>query len=65
LITSMVSLGAGVGPLMAGAIYDTTGNYDAFLLAGTVGLVLSGLMFLTLPRYPDWDERAKGALQPA
>jgi len=65
VITSMVSLGSGMGPLLAGVIYDLTGGYDAFLMAGTVGLVLSGLMLFTLPRYPDWDLGNEAALQPA
>jgi predicted MFS family arabinose efflux permease len=65
VITTMVSLGSGVGPLIAGMIYDETGSYDMFLLAGTVGLVASGLMLFTLPGYPDWDARAKAAVQPA
>jgi MFS family permease len=65
VITSMVAFGSGLGPLLAGAIYDTTGDYDAFLMAGTVGLVLSGLMLFTLPRYPDWNERAQARVQPA
>lgn len=56
-ITSMVSAGSGAGPILAGVIYDTTGTYDAFLLAGTIGLVASGVMFFTLPRYPDWNEK--------
>jgi predicted MFS family arabinose efflux permease len=65
VITTMVSLGSGVGPLLAGVIYDATGNYDAFLMAGTVGLVVSGLMLFTLPGYPDWEAREKAAAHPA
>jgi predicted MFS family arabinose efflux permease len=61
LVTSMVSLGSGLGPVLAGAIYDLSGDYRAFLIAGTVGLVLSGLMLFTLPKYPVWgDEREEG-----
>ncbi|MEZ5737685.1 MAG: MFS transporter [Novosphingobium sp.] len=55
VITSMVSAGSGIGPVLAGMIYDMTGGYEAFLGAGAVGLVLSGVMFFTLPRYPDWN----------
>ena len=65
VITTMVSLGSGIGPLVAGMIYDATGNYDAFLMAGTVGLVVSGAMLFTLPGYPDWGEREKAGVQPA
>lgn len=57
VVTSMVALGSGLGPVLAGAIYDLYGNYDAFLLAGVIGLVASGVMFFTLPRYPDWGTK--------
>ena len=62
VITTMVALGSGVGPSIASLVFDTTGSYDAFLWAGTVGLVISGLMLFTLPSYPDWDARAKAAV---
>lgn len=52
LITSLVAFGSGVGPMLAGFVYDSAGNYGAFLLAGTVGCVLCGLLIMTLPRYP-------------
>ena len=60
VITSMVSAGSGIGPVLAGVIYDATGGYGAFLGAGAVGLALSGLMFFTLPRYPDWNASQGG-----
>lgn len=55
---SLVSLGSGLGPLVAGFVYDTTGGYAPFLLAGTFGCIFCGLLILTLPRYPDWKENA-------
>ncbi|MBW8755007.1 MAG: MFS transporter, partial [Sphingomonadales bacterium] len=56
-IGSLVSLGSALGPLLAAQIYDRTGSYDAFLVAGAVGCVLCGLLIVTLPRYPDWNEQ--------
>ncbi|MBW8911855.1 MAG: MFS transporter, partial [Sphingomonas sp.] len=53
-IGSLVSLGSALGPLLAGIVYDRTGGYEPFLLAGTVGCLFCGLLILTLPRYPDW-----------
>ena len=53
-ISSLVSLGSALGPLLAGIVYDRTGGYGPFLLAGTVGCLFCGLLILTLPRYPDW-----------
>lgn len=53
-IGSLVSLGSALGPLVAGIIYDRTGGYDPFLVAGTVGCLFCGILIVTLPRYPDW-----------
>ncbi len=45
VIVSIITLGAGVGPVMAGGIFDATGRYfPAFLIAGAfsgAGLVIS------------------------
>lgn len=62
-ISSLVSLGSALGPLLAGIVYDRTGGYEPFLLAGTVGCLFCGLLIATLPRYPDW--RANETGQPA
>lgn len=64
VITSMVALGSGLGPIVAGAAYDLTGTYNSFLLIGAIGLVLSGLMFFTLPRYPNWETRSEPEQHP-
>ncbi len=53
-ITSLVALGTGLGPMIAGLIYDSTGGYVPFLLAGTAGSVLCGLLLFSLPGYPTW-----------
>jgi predicted MFS family arabinose efflux permease len=51
---SLVALGSGLGPMVAGLVYDLSGSYAAFLLAGTAGCVFCGFLILTLPLYPDW-----------
>jgi predicted MFS family arabinose efflux permease len=53
-ISSLVSLGSALGPLLAGIVYDRTGGYDLFLVAGSVVCLFCGLLIVTLPRYPDW-----------
>jgi hypothetical protein len=35
-------------------IFDLTGSYATFLLIGALGCFFSGLLILTLPRYPVW-----------
>jgi hypothetical protein len=44
-------------------IYDATGSYSTFLLAGAAALAFSSLLLLTLPRYPAWS--AHGRSEPA
>jgi len=58
IIASMMGLAGGLGPLLAGAIYDRTGSY-AVLLSTSVGLVLvAGLAVLRLGPYPDFTPAA-------
>jgi hypothetical protein len=39
-------------------VYDASGGYGPFLAAGAVGCVLCGLLMVTLPAYPSWEEKA-------
>lgn len=55
VISSMVAVGSGSGTILAGWIYDTTGSYEPFLMGGSVALVASAALMLSLPRYPDWS----------
>jgi predicted MFS family arabinose efflux permease len=52
MITSVVAFGSGLGPMIAGYVYDVTGSYGMFLVAGAFGCLFCGLLLLTLPRYP-------------
>lgn len=62
LVTSLVALGSGLGPLIAGRVYDVWGSYVPFLAAGVIGSVVAGVLLITLPRYPDWT--AANGLRP-
>ncbi len=54
VMSSMVALGLGVGPVLAGLIYDATGSYTP-LLAGVIpAVLLCGLLVFALGPYPDW-----------
>lgn len=44
------ALGAGVGGLLAGTLFDWTGSYDLWLLLASGGLALSGLIALVSER---------------
>ena len=59
-MTSVVAIGSGLGPVLAGAVFDRTGNYDLFLIGGTIGCVLSGTLTLLLPAIPTWRSADAG-----
>lgn len=62
---SLTALGSALGPLVAGRIYDTTGGYTPFLVAGFFGCLVCGVLIVTLPRYPDWNRKDGAAILPA
>lgn len=55
LISSCMGLGAGLGPLVAGRIFDATGSYDAFLTVAAIAVGLAALMLFRLGPYPRFD----------
>lgn len=57
IMSSLMALAAGVGPLIAAYSADKLGGYGPFLLTGTVGCVLCGLLMLSLPSYPVFDRK--------
>lgn len=57
-MTSVVALSSGLGPMAAGAVFDLTGTYGAFLIAGVIGCLISGLLVLTLPPAPAYGPQA-------
>jgi predicted MFS family arabinose efflux permease len=59
VMSSLMALASGLGPLVAGLIYDHFGGYSLFLQAGTVGCALGGLLIISMPAYPDWEKRAR------
>lgn len=60
VITSLIAAGSGLGPIVAGLVYDFSGSYTAFLAAGVAALTLSAFLLVTLPRYPAWAAHGGG-----
>jgi MFS family permease len=61
VLSSCMGFGAGVGPLIAGHVFDATQSYDLFLAIAVAGAVLNcGLVFRLGP-YPDFASRAPAA----
>jgi predicted MFS family arabinose efflux permease len=57
-MSSLIALGGGLGPFIAGLVFDHYGSYNYLLLASVVGTFLSAAIILGLGHYPDWDEKA-------
>jgi MFS family permease len=53
-MASLIAAGSGLGPLMAGYIFDRFGNYDPYLWIGIVGTLVSALLIFGLGDYPAW-----------
>jgi MFS family permease len=49
IMSALMALASGLGPFMAGYIYDNWGGYGPFLVIGTVGCAIGGLIMVTLP----------------
>ena len=59
-MSALMSLASGVGPLLAGATYDRSGGYGPFLIAGSIGCVVGGLLMILMPPVRDWSGRKTG-----
>lgn len=55
-MNSVVSLGSGLGPVLAGLIFDLSGGYEAFLVIGVIVSAIAGMLIASLPAYPDWEK---------
>lgn len=55
-MSSLMALAAGVGPLLAGYIYDSSGGYSPFLVLGAIGCAVGGMLVISMPPYPQWKE---------
>lgn len=56
VMAALMAAAAGIGPLVAGLVYDIFGTYAPFLIVGAIGCVASGALMVSLPRYPVWTQ---------
>lgn len=54
-MASLIAAGSGLGPVIAGQVFDITGTYDPFLWFGLVGTIASSSLLFLLGPYPDWS----------
>ena len=61
IMSALMALASGLGPFMAGYMYDQSGGYGPFLIVGTIGCAIGGLLMISLPpkrHFPEEDESA-------
>jgi predicted MFS family arabinose efflux permease len=61
VINGLIALGVGIGPVLAGAIYDTYDSYAPFLVVGIAGSIISGVLIIGLGPYPNWANLFRSA----
>jgi predicted MFS family arabinose efflux permease len=61
VMASLLAAGSGLGPLVAGLVFDYYGTYVPFLYFGVVGTLVSAFLLAGLPSYPEWKEKAPPA----
>ncbi|HZG33839.1 MAG TPA: MFS transporter, partial [Sphingopyxis sp.] len=54
------SIGFGLGPVVAGYIYDSSGSYDRYFVLIASALLVAVPFIAFLGRYPDWTNAADG-----
>ncbi|MCB2079890.1 MAG: MFS transporter [Novosphingobium sp.] len=64
-MASLIAAGSGLGPVIAGWIYDVYGGYGPYLWMGLIGTLVSSVLIFGLGDYPDWNKREDPALAPS
>lgn len=57
VVSALVALASGLGPWIAGKVYDVAGNYEPFLWVGAIACALGGALLMLLPTMPKWEEQ--------
>jgi MFS family permease len=55
ILASIVALGLGISPLIAGMIFDSFGSYTPLLIATIPATLAAGILVSRLGEYPNWD----------
>ena len=59
VMSSLITLGVGIGPVIAGLIYDKSQSYSVLLMGSVLFLSIGGLLVSRLGAYPDWSNAGK------
>jgi len=63
LISSLIGLSGGLGPVLAGRLYDVTGSYETVLLIAMPAIILAGLAVFGLGPYPQFKPQVTGSAE--
>lgn len=64
-MASLIAAGSGLGPIVAGLVFDAYGSYDPFLIFGIAGSLFSGFLIFGVGDYPVWRKGAEREAKPA
>jgi predicted MFS family arabinose efflux permease len=53
-MASLIAAGSGLGPVLAGLVFDTYGSYDPFLIFGIAASIFASGLIVSLGAYPIW-----------
>jgi cyanate permease len=56
-VAGLLAFGVGVGPTLAGFVYDMTHSYDAFVWGAIPACLTAALLVGSLGRYPSFAVR--------
>jgi MFS family permease len=65
VVATIMTAGFGLGPLLAGRIYDTTGSYQLYFIGAIPATLICVVMIATLGPYPDHAPDDGRAAHPA
>jgi MFS family permease len=63
-MASLIAAGSGLGPVMAGYIFEHHGSYAPFLIFGIIASIVSALLIMSLGAYPDWNRSSAEQAKP-
>lgn len=64
-MASLIAAGSGLGPVLAGLIFDHYDSCGPFLVLGVIGSVVASALIMSPGSYPDWMRRVAPAAAPA
>lgn len=55
IMASLIAVGAGLGPMLAGLSYDYLGGYAPIIYAAMIGTMIAAILLVGLGPQPDWN----------